>query len=159
MSKRIASLVFVLAASLLTGCVGAPPQQGYASATPNGYVTPISHNMRGIPCNVTVRKNGETVRKTVYVASGTSCEELGELVEDARTLGKAAEKTEERPVLPSDGCGITLNGHLVKALPKRDGTTCEADKKAFVAKFKAECYGKSGSDAGDRACGAKLTLD
>ena len=58
----------------------------------------------------------------------------------------------------SSGCGVKLAGVLVKEITPKEGSTCSADKKAFVEKFLAQCHGKGGSDAADIECGRKIEI-
>ena len=76
-----------------------------------------------------------------------------------RSPGSGGKVVDKSYGAPFGGCGVKLAGVTFKELYPRQGSTCARDREIIVNKFKSQCYGKSGSDAGDRACGAKLTLD
>lgn len=62
-------------------------------------------------------------------------------------------------VVEAGGCGVTFAGKLMQELAPRANSTCALDRAILVKKFLAQCQGKGGSEAGDMACGKKLTLD
>lgn len=138
--RILASLSLAFVSVLLSACVGMPtgggyaPQQGPQGSAPGMSVCPIDgmDPIRGL--------------------TASECENLKRRVAAASAAARPQEKRSPT------GCGVETAGQIIKELPQKSGTTCEARKKAFIAQYMARCHGKQGSLEKDIECGRRIDI-
>jgi hypothetical protein len=142
MSFQTISRALILAAATVLGACAIQPAQG-----PQGGPQPGQLQAASIPGECRVEG-----MKPIRVASSADCDTVREAMKVITPSSKPVEEAS------ASGCGVKLAGQLIKELPAKAGTTCKSRRDAFYAKFMAQCNGKTGTTAGDIACGRKIDI-